>query len=64
MKHKKPPPFDPNAHRDRVEREFLRLRGRVQIADDQLLLILDAKLRPFGTGRRYFIRKVAGAYVS
>jgi hypothetical protein len=58
-------PFDVEAYAQKVRDEFERLRGQIPGVDDgDLLLILQSIHRPFGTGRRYFIRKDAnGRYV-
>lgn len=57
--------FDVVAHAAKVQREFERLRGKVDVDDGDLVLILDAVLRPFGSGRNYFIRAIRpGVYVA
>jgi len=60
-----PPPFDVEQFAVAVRAELTRLTARFPHADPgDLLLIAQCKLRPFGTGRRYFLREYApGVYV-
>jgi hypothetical protein len=36
-----------------------RLEGRVDVAPGDLLIILESILRPFGSGKRFFLREIA-----
>lgn len=48
-----------------IEREYARLRPLLSdIPPDDLLLILTSMLRPFGTGKSFFLRRLPdGRYV-
>ena len=55
-----PPPFDVEQYAKDVRAEFARLVARLPDEDPgDLLAIAQCKLRPFGTGRRYFMRELA-----
>jgi hypothetical protein len=60
-----PPPFDPEQFASDVRAEVKRLTPLLPDIDpDDLVLIVQCKLRPFGTGRRYFLREQSpGVYV-
>ena len=58
-------PFDPQEFADRVLKRHRNLCRRLPDLDPgDILLILQQKMRPFGTGKRFFIRKHPdGGYV-
>ena len=60
-----PPHFDPEQFAADVRAEFAVMAAKFpEIDPGDLLLIVQCKLRPFGTGRRYFLREAApGVYV-
>lgn len=52
------PDYDPQAFADEVNRVRARLAPLLPDMDPgDLLLILQSMLRPFGTGRRFFLRR-------